>query len=656
MTMKMKNPTTWQALLIFAVCAAAVLAYLPGLAGGFALDDYTNIVDNAAVHVTSLSLTELSRAAFSFQAGPTMRPLSMLSFALNSYFFGADDATAYKSVNLVIHLVNGALVTILLLELARAYRKLHAPTIPAMRLDGMAIVVGALWLLHPLNLMPVLYVVQREASLSGMFVLVGCCIYVRSRMRDLETDRAPWLMWLAVPALTAIAVVCKESGALLPVYTFVIECSIFRFRNRSAQADRSCLLFYLVVLVLPACAALAWMFWGHGGDLLNYANREFTLPERLMSEARVLWLYIGWTLFPDLRSLGLYHDDIAVSQGLLHPMSTLWAILGLVALASVSIGAYRRFPLAVTGVAWFFAGQLMESTVFPLELAYEHRCYLPDLGLILAVVSLIYPTDAASRFVLPRYAVLGAMLCACTFLTWERADDWSDNLTFSAAEARHHPESPYATYMLGQTYANIALFEDPTKYPEAVASLRAASIVPHSSVIPDVSLILVESQLKGVTDEDALHNIAAKLGRQRVSASDIQGLNALIDCTGRGNCRLPPKDMYAIFDSALANQEMEKTPSSHANILIIYGNYIASQDPRQLAKARSLMEQATKLVPSEPQYQANLITMDIDMRDTALATRDLDALRKMNYLGHLDKEIADYEEQIRKLQPGETPK
>ena len=648
----MKSTSPVQLMVVGLVLALTIVAYYPGLSGGFALDDYTNVVQNNAVHISNLSWTELSNAAFSFQAGPTMRPVSMLTFALNSYFFGPDDAAAYKTVNLVIHLLNGLLVLILLLQMLQAYCKEYQLTVPVRHVEWMALATGALWLLHPLNLMPVLYVVQRETSLSGLFVVAGCNVYTWSRTRQLLGK--PWraLLWAGVPALTLVAVICKESGALLPVYALAIETFIFRFRDRAGKVDRDCLLFYGLVLLLPACVALAWMLWGHGGGYLNYFGRDYTLTERLMTEARVVWLYIRWTLLPDLGSLGLYHDDIAISHGLLDPATTLLAVLGYIGLAGACIWLRRRRPLVVFGIAWFIGGQLMESTIFPLELAYEHRCYLPDLGLILAVVSLVYPFDAASRFKQPRYALLVAMLCSCAVITWLRAGDWKDNLTFSAAEARHHPESPYATYMLGQTYANIALFEDQSKYPEAVTSLRAASAVPHSSVIPDVSLILVESQLKGQSDRDALHNIAAKLGSQRVSASDIQGLNALIDCTGKGNCRLPPGDMYAMFDAALGNPEIQNTPGSHANILIIYGNYIAFQDPRQMSKARALMAQATELVPSEPQYRANLVTMDIDMRDPELAAHDLEALRKLNYLGHLDTEIADYEGQIEKLRAG----
>ena len=643
----MKNATPLQLLFVGLACILAFLVYMPGLTGDFALDDYTNIVQNAALHVQSLSWDELSRAAFSFQAGPTMRPVSMLSFALNAYFFGPY-AESFKVINLVIHLVNGLLVFILLLQLLQAYRIQRASSITENHVVWLALVTGALWLLHPLNLMPVLYVVQRETALSSLFVLAGCNVYIWGRTRSLAVRSGWWQIWVALPLLTLVAMLCKESGALLPVYALVIELFIFRFRSAGGSIDRQSLLFYLVMLVLPVSAAGVWIIASHGGPL-DYSHRDFTLGERLMSEARILWLYIRWTLLPDLGSLGLYHDDIAISRGLLHPVTTLFAIIGLLALAAACLLSWRRWPLAVFGIAWFFGGQLMESSVFPLELAYEHRCYLPDLGLILTITSLLYPLQSSARFQLARYALIGMMLGICAYLTWQRASDWDDNLTFAASEARHHPGSRYATYMLGQTYANIALFDDASQYSNAVISLQAASAVPNSGVIPDVSLMLVQAQLKGITDTDVLHRMAVKLGHQRISASDIQGLNALIDCADRGNCHIPPAEMYAMFDAALANPEIERMPGSHANVLVIYGNYLSSQNPHDLSKARSMMAEAAELVPTEPQYRANLVTMDVNMLDPELAARDLESLRKLNYLGHLDTEIADFESEIQKL-------
>jgi hypothetical protein len=644
----MHSPRLAQLLIFLAVCMLTALAYVPGLNGGFALDDYTNVVDNSAIAIQHLDWSSLSHAMFSFQAGPAMRPLSMLSFALNAYYTGASGAYALKLTNLVIHLCNGVLVLLLLRRLFVVYRERQTPSADALRLEWLAYLSAGFWLVHPLNAMPVLYVVQRETSLSSLFMLLGLHLYVAGRLRG--GHRGAWMVWAGVPALTVVAVLCKESGALLPVYALVIEYFMFRFRRADGSLDRSIAAFYALFLLLPGCLGLGWALFAHGGGVLDYSGRDFTLGERLLSESRVVWSYIRWTLLPDPASLGLYHDDIAPSRDLLHPITTLFAVAGILGLVVTGFLMRRRRPLVAFGIAWFLGGQLMESTIFPLELAFEHRCYLPDLGLILAVVSLLLPlrADAPARAV--RYVILGLALCLCATATWMRAYDWRDNLSFATAEAQHHPGSPYATYMLGQTYANLALMSDPSQYDNAVASLEAASAVPNSTVIPDVSLVLVEAQLKGKLDPDVMPRIATKVGDRKLAASDIQGLAALGDCVDKRNCKVAPAEMQAIFHSALANPYLGQLKDTHANILVIDGNYEAIMD-RDYQKARSLMAEAATLVPGEPQYRENLVTMDISLQDKPQAEQDMQALKRMDYLGHLDPVIADLQKQVDELPP-----
>lgn len=636
-------------LLMGASCLLAIALYWPGLWGGYALDDFTNIVQNDALAIHELSWRELSRFAFSFQAGPTMRPLSMISFALNRYFFGADPFS-FKVTNLAIHIGNGLLVFALLYQLLTAYGRLYATQVSTERLRWLGLGIAVLWLLHPLNFLPVLYVVQRETTLSALFVLLGVNLYLCMRRRQLSGQGRWWPIWTGIPLLTLLAVLCKESGALLPLYLLMIEIFIFRFHGQAGGFNRQLLAFYALLLLIPACLGLAWMLLAHNGAFVNYANRDFTMTQRLLSETRVIWSYIEWTLFPDPSALGLYHDDIPYSVDLLHPLTTLTSLVGLAGLMVLCLCLRQRQPLVALGIAWFLCGQLIESTVIPLELAYEHRNYLPDLGLLLAVFSLVFPLAETAALRLPRYTLLVIALAFYGAVTLQRASNWRDNLTFAETEAQHHPGSPYATYTLGQIYTNMALFGNKELYPEAVTALAAASALPDSGIIPDVSRVLLESQITGTVEPGALHAIANKLATRRISASDLQALNALVDCADKKNCLLSPADMQALFKDALANPNLDKLPSVHADLLVMDGNYVSAQGVSADAQARDLMAQAASLVPAEPQYRANLVTMDIAMHDAAQATRDLQALRALNYLGHLDAQIMEFEAEIEYLE------
>ena len=119
----------------------------------------------------------------------------------------------------------------------------------------------------------------------------------------------------------------KESAVLLPVYAFALELTLFRFRSRD-QADRRIVAIHIGVLVLPALLGLGWLL-PRMLDPKAWAARDFSLAERLLTESRVIWSYLRWTVLPDLGTLSLYHDDYPVSRGWLSPPATLAAVFGL---------------------------------------------------------------------------------------------------------------------------------------------------------------------------------------------------------------------------------------------------------------------------------------------------------------------------------------
>jgi len=214
-------------MLVIAIIAAIV--YYPGLSGGFLLDDVTNIVNNTSLRLDSLSTVSIREAAFSSDAGILHRPVSMLSFAANYYFFGPDPAS-FKSFNLVIHLLNGIGLFILANAVLGAHRNLNAPELPAKQLKWLVFWVSAIWTIHPANLTSVLYVVQRMTSLSSFFMIAGLNLYVLGRIRRIGGRGGMVLILTSAVPLPVLAILSKENGALLPLFMLVIELAIFRFR------------------------------------------------------------------------------------------------------------------------------------------------------------------------------------------------------------------------------------------------------------------------------------------------------------------------------------------------------------------------------------------------------------------------------------------
>ena len=171
--MQLKKRST-RTLLLSCLLVMVSLIYLPGISGPYTFDDYPNLLTNSYVQIKSLDAESLYQAAYSLAAGPLMRPVSMLSFAVNYYFAGSfDDPAPYKLTNIFLHSLNGLLVfwlaQLIFTRLKQENRKtfLSGSYINARTLSILSALIAALWIVHPIQVTSVLYVVQRMASLSG---------------------------------------------------------------------------------------------------------------------------------------------------------------------------------------------------------------------------------------------------------------------------------------------------------------------------------------------------------------------------------------------------------------------------------------------------------------------------------------------------------
>ncbi len=620
-----------------AMLVAAVLAYYPGLHGPFLFDDNPNIADNPALRLASLAPHDLLRAAFSSRSGVLYRPISMLSFAFNIYFFG-NNSFSFKLTNLVIHLCNALLLLWLTRRLLLNCRRRYQFAWPDTRINWFSVLVAAAWMLHPLNLTSVLYIVQRMNSLSALFTLAGMLAYVYGRERMLAGKTGWPLVWLLTPAFGLIGVLCKEDAALLPLYLLVIEWLVFGFRNRQPGISKNTLVFYLFGLVIPGVLGFAFLLHNPGWFLGGYAGRNFTLEQRVLTEFRVVASYIQWTFYPDIRDFALYHD-IAASHSLFTPLSTLWSLLALMALAGVAWLTRKRRPLFCLGIFFFFAGQAMESTILPLELVFEHRNYLPDYGLLLAAFSLLLlPGPGAqrqSRAAL-RWGIAALSIPVLFSVTLLRASEWDNFLDFSYYEAQHHPHSERALYTLGQEYSNLALsgaIQDPAIAFQALSRAAALS----TNIMPDTAMMMVSAKLKLPVNPAWQKHAENILRAYPLSTQDTDSLSSLVHCI-HANCQALTPSAYAMIQTAFHSKNIEKLPGSQADLWAIYANYLTFTGA-PLGEIVTAMRHSVELAPNESQYRINLAKGLIMSGDIQGAEAQILQLSRLNLFGSLDLEI-----------------
>lgn len=432
---------------IIALAAITIITYWPGLNGPFLFDDIANIIDNPYLRINDLSFPSLYAAASTNSSGPTGRPLSSLSFALNFYATdGAISASAMKATNLAIHVLNGVLVlclSYLILTALVAGNRLAASKKECLWL---AVACGSIWTLHPFQLTAVLYVVQRMTSLAATFTIIGLIFFIIGRRKLTTSSKGISLILTGIIFVPVIGLGAKETAALTPLFALLIEVTVFRGVLHNPRLKKHLNFIYITFIAIPCLLSALWFF--QSGMLSEqYATRSFTLTERLLTESRILWLYLSSILLPRTNSMGLFLDDIAISHGFLQPLTTAFSVISLIGLASLLLyGLLRnKLPWVVLGLSWFFIGHLIESTVLPLELAFEHRNYTPSFGVVLFVVIATYKLlnrANARRSVVLLAAILPPITLAAA--THVRAGQWSSRDTLTALEVLHHPTSPRA--------------------------------------------------------------------------------------------------------------------------------------------------------------------------------------------------------------------
>ena len=449
-----KKTPAFAGVLLFLV--AFILLVWPGLYGGFILDDWPNLAS-----LSNIEIQGFWAVVFEGVSSTLGRPLSIFSFAVQAEHW-PNNPLAFKQLNLVIHIINAGLVFFV-------SRELYHLCFPSSSLKPyFALSVSLFWLYLPLNASTIFYVVQRMTLLSAMFVMIGVWGWLYGAR--LASQGRPKLGVSVATVLVSIAyvagVLSKESAILLGVF---IMLSLTLFQYRGLVLPPLWKGWLIVFAVIPIVALVTYLVIGDR-YLSGYSIRHFTPYERVLTELRILWDYVFKIYFPLSSSLNLFNDGFPVSKGLLNPLSTLLSLLAWFAVAVVAIFKYKKWPFFAFGLLWFLGGHMLESTIIGLELYFEHRNYLPSLGLIILVVgsafqwlegcfketssSLPLTQLLSNRGVILLVGVFTLWLCWLGFILRGESESWSSPREMAISSLRDRPESLRATQEAAAYFAN----------------------------------------------------------------------------------------------------------------------------------------------------------------------------------------------------------
>jgi len=359
----------------FLVVAGALL-YANSLSAPFVFDDLSTLWPPTAALVDS------------------SRPILILSLALN-YAVGEMDPTGYHVFNLCVHL----LAALTLYGIARrTFRSRGLPARYADSADALAFAVALVWVAHPLATQAVTYVIQRAESLMALFYLLTLYCAIRS---DGSERRAAW--GLAAISCCALGMQTKEVMVTAPLVVLLYDRTFLAGSFAAALRSRGALYAglaatWLLLLHFDSSALSGGKAWA------GFGLHELGVAEYARSQPGVILHYLQLCFWPHPLVLD-YEWPVAHELGAILWPTAMLAALGLAALWAL----WRVPPLGFLG-ACFFLVLAPTSSVMPIiDLAFEHRMYLP---LAAVVVAGVVAVDAALARVSAPAWVSGALLVA----------------------------------------------------------------------------------------------------------------------------------------------------------------------------------------------------------------------------------------------------
>lgn len=566
--------------LAFAGVLLAVAATLwPGTGGGFRFDDHPNLGG-----LSALKSDPGVDSVLQFLAGgissPLGRPLALASFAAQMHSWPGDPADFIRA-NILLHLLGGALLLWWLLRLARVLEWAPRPAL------WVPLAAATLWLVAPIQSTAVLYVVQRMTLLAALFVFLGLLLYLVGRGHAAQGRRGGlWWMSAGIAVGAGLGTLAKENALLMPLLVAVLECTLLARVARPA-AWRP---WAWVFVALPAAVVLAYLSWVAAAPGAHYAGREFTLGERLLTEPRVLFLYLYKLLLPWPSAMRLWYDDFALSTALFQPWTTALALAGWAALLGAAWRWRARAPMFAFAVLWFVAAHLLESTVLPLELVFEHRNYQASAGVWLALAAGAQALLARASGPLPRntgLALGAAYIALLATVSHQVALLWGKPFEQTVWMAERLPESRRATEeLIG------ALILRGHAGPPVELAQAAAARWPDDPSFP-LQQLAVSCQAAGVPHppaEDLLRRIATL---NRGVNTVVHHLDEVLSLAEQGHCPAgTPLPLSRLTEAAVRNGALR---GQRQNRLLLHARALRLEGRR--AEAREYYDRAIDAAP-----------------------------------------------------------
>jgi tetratricopeptide (TPR) repeat protein len=552
------------------VVVATVAAFWPILDNGFVnWDDPDVLLQNA--HLASPGIL---RWAFTTDLIGHYQPLSWLMWSALKSAFGLS-AAAFHGLSLTAHAVNGLLVFVLALHLARAAKLSEG------RCRILATVACFTFALHPLRVEPVAWASAMPYLASLSMTLLAAIAYLNRRTG------------LSL-ACYAMGLLTRASAIGLPFALLLID--LYPLDRRRGATMGRLLREKIPFALLAVAAAIAEALTRESTTL-----QEVGIGPRLTMAATAPFEYLRGMILP-VRLTPL--NALPISP------ATDWTALamGTAALVLLTVAVWilrRAWPPAIVGWLAFLALLAPVAGLTPtgVQATADRYTYVPGVVVSILFGALIARLNSSDRPQLTLALPMAAVLAVLGALTWQQTHYWHDSIALWTRATDLDPRNDVAAYNLAIAYADTGREADAIEWYE-----RTLRIVPDHELARQNLALLQAAQAERdgnqlaragrADDAVAQYTRALALDNKRVHARAARG----ILLAQRGELSSAITDLRLALDGGEADPEV-------ANVLAF-----ALAETGNDQEASAVLTKALAAHPDNANLRRNLDRLTTRMR------------------------------------------
>lgn len=574
-------------LLIIFLQSCIIFIYSFGWGGSWHFDDAPNLMGLSDIFSTGqIDKDAALNYIFSGDAGPLGRPIALASFLIDGSGWPFYPLELLRT-NTLLHVANGLLLWGVLFNLGRMREWSQD------KAAWLASAGASIWILLPMNASSVLMAVQRMTILSSGFMLFGLWLYLLGRSKISKPTAYPWIFMAAgLGGATLLGVFTKEQAAILPILVWVIE-SFWLHKPELDSIKKQVIwkYFKIIFFYFPGLIVILYLSRYVLDSGSAYSLRNYGLGERVWTESVILWDYIRLIFLPRSIAFGPFHDDYPIYKAF---DVSIFFVSSWIIVFAVFLAIRKKNSLPLYALLWYWVAHLIESSVVPLELYFEHRNYLASIMPLFTALVLFWEWGERQQI----KAIIG--LCVCVYgiilagVLFQTTSLYGQPLVASHIWYEKHPASVRAAQFLAQ---NQALVDD---LPGALNVLdRTAERRPNSGALSLQGLQLacaLDRPREELKTRQAQVMQEISLATQRFSV--INTLDKLKILSDGGSCEgfITKENLLNISQLALDNSRISASPQERSNLNIFMASLY--MDAKQLEPTMNHLLAALSAVPS----------------------------------------------------------